>query len=512
MSSTPHLALPLIAAAQAQKHVTHNEAIASLDALVQLAVKEQNRTAPPAAPEEGDRFLVGENATGAFASHEGQIALFDLGIWRFFAPRPGWRAYVEAEDLVVVFNGDEWKTFGSIPDEIQNLERLGLGTSADGLNRLSAKLNAALFAALTVEEGGTGDLRFVLNKGTEASVLSQLYQRGFSARAETGLIGNDDFSIRVSPDGSLWRDALVIDRRTGIASFPSGLTNAPRANLLINAAFSVNQRRFAGGALGEGVYGFDRWKGGPGGCTVTRATDGTITLTGSIEQVIDGAQAAAEFGAANLAGATLTLSVENPSGPLPFLIGSKAATIPAGSGRQATSVTLDGGETGNITLRLQPGGACSFKHVKLEVGAQATPWSAPPLDIEEYRCRRTYQRLATTGGAPGILGYVAQRVGMNIIDAVCTLPVPMRADPTLLTSGFAWLNAPPSGNQVGFFSNSSAVWAALSGSLTVTTATPASASCVVLRFRAGTSFTAAAGGVGNLHLGSDAFIALEAEL
>jgi hypothetical protein len=512
MTSTPHLALPLIAAAQAQKHVTHNEALASLDALVQLAVKERNRAAPPAAPEEGDRFLIGANATGAFAGHEGEVALFDLGIWRFFAPRPGWRAYVENEDLVVVFNGQEWKSFGAVPDEIQNLERLGIGTNADALNRLSAKLSAALFAALTPEEGGSGDLRFVLNKGAEANVLSQLYQRGFSGRAETGLIGNDDFSIRVSSDGSLWRDALVIDRRTGIASFPSGLTNVPGTNLLSNPAFIVNQRRFAGGALGEGVFGFDRWKGGPGGCTVTRAADGTITLVGAIEQVIDAAQAAAEFGAANLAGARLTLSVENPSAPLPFSIGSKAATIPAGSGRQVASVTLDGGETGNIALRLHPTAACSFRNIKLEVGVQATPWRGPPLDIEEQRCRRFFQRLATTGGAPGILGYVAQRVSLNIIDAVCALSVPMRADPTLLTSGFAWVNAPPAGNQAGFFSNSSAVWSALTGTLTVTTATPPSASCLVLRLRASSTFSAAAGGVGNLHLGSDAFIALEAEL
>ena len=111
-----------------------------------------------------------------------------------------------------------------------------------------------------------------------------------------------------------------------------------------------------------------------------------------------------------------------------------------------------------------------------------------------------------------MLGYVGQRIGMNIIDAVCALPVPMRADPTLLSSGFAWVNAPPAGNQAGFFSNSSAVWAALTGSLTVTSATPPSASCLVLRFRAGSSFTAAAGGIGNVHLGPDAFIALEAEL
>ena len=39
MTDTPCLGLPQIEAAQAQKHVTHNEALALLDVLVQLAVK-----------------------------------------------------------------------------------------------------------------------------------------------------------------------------------------------------------------------------------------------------------------------------------------------------------------------------------------------------------------------------------------------------------------------------------------------------------------------------------------
>ena len=108
MSETPHLLLPLLAAAQAQKHVTHNEALAALDALVHLAVKERNRTAPPGLPAEGDRYHVGAAASGAFAGHEGAIAFFDLGLWRFLAPRPGWRAYVEAEDRIIVYDGAVW--------------------------------------------------------------------------------------------------------------------------------------------------------------------------------------------------------------------------------------------------------------------------------------------------------------------------------------------------------------------------------------------------------------------
>lgn len=512
MSSTPHLSLPLLAAAQAQKHVTHNEALASLDALVQLAVRERNRAAPPASPAEGDRFLVGAGAMGAFANQAGNIALFDLGSWRFFTPRAGWQAYVEAEDAILVFDGSEWKTAGAVPDEIDNLNRLGLGTAADDLNRLSAKLNAALFSALAIEEGGTGNLRFVLNKSTESGILSQLYQRGYSGRAETGLIGSDDFGIRVSPDGSEWRDALRVDRRTGVASFPCGLTNVPGSNLLINSAFLVNQRKFSGGALGAGVFGFDRWKAGPGGCTITLAADGTITLTGALEQVVDAAQAAAEIGTSSFAGATLTLSVENPSEPLPVVIGSKAATIPAGSGRRSASVTLDGSETGNITVRLQPSGPCSFKRAKLEAGAHATPWTGMPPDIEELRCRRYYQRLAASGGAPAVLGALGQRNSTINLDIPCTLPVPMRAEPMVTTSGFGWANGFPSGNQIGFYNNTGAAWVSLLGSLTVTTLMAASPSCIILRFQAGTSFSGTSGGVGNLYLGNLAFIALQAEL
>ena len=45
--ATTHLLLPYILAAQAQKHVTHNEALRILDGLVQLSVLDRDVTAPP---------------------------------------------------------------------------------------------------------------------------------------------------------------------------------------------------------------------------------------------------------------------------------------------------------------------------------------------------------------------------------------------------------------------------------------------------------------------------------
>ena len=55
---TTHLKLPYLAAAQAQKHVTHNEALRLLDGLVQLSVLDRDLTAPPGSPVDGDRYVV----------------------------------------------------------------------------------------------------------------------------------------------------------------------------------------------------------------------------------------------------------------------------------------------------------------------------------------------------------------------------------------------------------------------------------------------------------------------
>jgi hypothetical protein len=222
MTNTTHLALPLLEAAQAQKHVTHNESIAMLDALTHLSVAARNVNAPPSSPVEGDRVLVGASPTGAFTGKSGQVAVFLAGGWTFFSPRAGWRAYVAAETLLLVYDGAAWIDLGLTLDELQNLTRLGVGATADAANPFAAKINAALFTAKTVAEGGSGDLRVALNKESASKTASQIYQSNFSGRAETGLTGDDNFRVKVSADGSTWRDGIVVDRTTGSVSFPSG--------------------------------------------------------------------------------------------------------------------------------------------------------------------------------------------------------------------------------------------------------------------------------------------------
>ena len=74
--STTILNLPYLAAAQAQKHVTHNEALRTLDAIVQISVLDRDISSPPGSPAEGDRYIVAANPTGAWSGKTGAIAAF----------------------------------------------------------------------------------------------------------------------------------------------------------------------------------------------------------------------------------------------------------------------------------------------------------------------------------------------------------------------------------------------------------------------------------------------------
>lgn len=228
-AATANLALPLLQAAQAQKHVTHNEALVGLDTLVQLAVLDKDLTAPPASPAEGDRYLIaGASPTGAWAGWAGRVVRYQDGAWRSFVPRLGWLAFVADEVDLYTYTGVAWTSYRATLSVLQNLTRLGIGTTADATNPFAAKLNKALWTALTTGEGGTGDLRYTLNKQAAGNVLSLLLQSGFSGRAELGLTGDDDLRLKVSADGSTWREALRVEAATGtLAIRPAAVNSGP---------------------------------------------------------------------------------------------------------------------------------------------------------------------------------------------------------------------------------------------------------------------------------------------
>jgi hypothetical protein len=97
-----------------------------------------------------------------------------------------------------------------------------------------------LEAAAIAVEGGDGNLRYKLSKESAAKTLSFLFQDNFSGRAEIGLTGDDDFHFKVSPDGSTWTEAIVVDRTTGGIRFRAAETSVASASTCdIGAAASL---------------------------------------------------------------------------------------------------------------------------------------------------------------------------------------------------------------------------------------------------------------------------------
>jgi len=108
MSDSTHLALPFLEAAQAQKHVTVNDALTRLDALVHLAVESASLSTPPGSPGAGDRWIVAGSATGDWAGEEGKLAAWIDGAWVIFDPQDGWQAWVKDTQSWLIYSGGAW--------------------------------------------------------------------------------------------------------------------------------------------------------------------------------------------------------------------------------------------------------------------------------------------------------------------------------------------------------------------------------------------------------------------
>ena len=213
MVTTSHLAVTLVEQAQAQKEVTVNQALTRIDALLNTDTKSRVVAIPPASPVLGDVYIIAASPTGDWAGQTGKITYYD-GIWRFITPFEGATLWVNDEDLIYSYNGSSW-VLANNPTEFQNLTKLGINTIADATNKFSVSSGAILF-----NHNGT-NIQTKLNKNSATDTASFLFQTGFSGRAEFGAIGDDNFTLKVSPDGAAWKDALKIIAATGRVAFKS---------------------------------------------------------------------------------------------------------------------------------------------------------------------------------------------------------------------------------------------------------------------------------------------------
>lgn len=151
---TDRLSLPLLAVAQAQKEMTHNEALAQLDALVQPVVVAVAPPTVPVAPVAGQSWIVGSAAPGIWTGHDGDLAVWTAGGWRFLAPLEGMTVWSLFDSMYFRRTSSAWaagvltgRTL--VLDGVQIVGARGAAiTSPDGGATVDAEARAAVVAVL----------------------------------------------------------------------------------------------------------------------------------------------------------------------------------------------------------------------------------------------------------------------------------------------------------------------------------------------------------------------------
>ncbi|MEW6451151.1 MAG: DUF2793 domain-containing protein [Pseudomonadota bacterium] len=185
MTDTPRLGLPAIEAAQAQKHVTHNEALALLDTLVQLAVESRTLTTPPGSPTEGDCYIPAPGATGLWSGWDLQLAAFSGGAWTRIVPKSGMKAWIKSERLTVTYEDGIWRN--------------GIALTAHGGRvTIRAKEEELTLTGAFVE---TADAAFIPDR---AIVL------GVSSRTTQAIAGATSYGVGISGDTTKFGNLLGV--------------------------------------------------------------------------------------------------------------------------------------------------------------------------------------------------------------------------------------------------------------------------------------------------------------
>ncbi len=306
------LSLPHILPSQAQKHVTHNEALRLLDVMVQLSVLQRSLNVPPVSPVLGDRYIVAASPapTGAWAGHGRDIALWNGTAWEFFEALKGWRAYVGDEAAIVVYDGTNWL----IPSGgAGSFSQLGVAMSADATNKLAVLSEASLFT------NPAGSHRLAINKGDNVETASTLFQQDYQTFAEIGLLATNDLSIKVSANGTTFSTAITVDKDNGRATIEQPMRLIPAAG---DASAPTDGLLWYNSTTGK-------FRARQGGASVDLIAAGSIPPTVfadavfRIEDNVDATKKAAFEVSGLTTGTTRTYTLPDTSGEVALLAGSQ---------------------------------------------------------------------------------------------------------------------------------------------------------------------------------------------
>jgi len=198
VDTTANLLLPFIQAAQAQKHVTHNEALRLLDGLTQISVLDRDLAAPPGNPAEGARYIVASGATGLWAGWNGDVAFYASGAWLRLPARTGWMVWVQDEARVVVRIGSVWTPLDAA---------MGLLTQAASVEVAKGTLGSTIGVAV-LEQTVSGLSGAAVTSSIE--IPNRAIVLGVSTRVVTTITGAVSFDCGVAGEANKFGGALGV--------------------------------------------------------------------------------------------------------------------------------------------------------------------------------------------------------------------------------------------------------------------------------------------------------------
>lgn len=218
--ATARIALPYIFSAQAQKEVTHNQALNRLDALHRPVVTSMEMDTPPGSPTAGDCYIVGSSPTGVFTGHEDALAYYSENGWLFFTPFKWMDIVNEEDDTRYIYDGTAWVPYGLL--QFDSGEYLRIGHQEE---------EVTLSGATTTSTITIPDRALVI---------------AVNSRVTQAITGATSFSVGVSGDATRYGNSLGVALDTANI----GMSYNPISYYVATAIlFTANGSNFTGGEV-----------------------------------------------------------------------------------------------------------------------------------------------------------------------------------------------------------------------------------------------------------------------
>lgn len=459
MSNSTNLALPYLAEGQAQKHVTLNETIRRLDAIVHLTVESCTTAAEPGAPADGQRFILPADKSGAawaaFASHA--IAYYRDGSWEQVTPKEGWLAWVKDAAALYRYTGSAWAA---------------VSTGGGSVSR-----NRLINAAFSVNQRGAA------SSADDTYCFDRWYILTQSAPIAASALSNPEDG---RPTGIRLTQSHASPQRIGIAQIvesanvrdlrSAAVAMAARVRCSSSQTIRMAILEWTGTADNVTSDVVNDW-------TSSAFTAGNFFLGSNLNVIATGATTPA---------ANTWTDLDELDGTMGAAL-NNAIVMVWTEGTLANSATLD------------------LNSVQFEAGAAVGDFVAASIEEELEACLRYFELMPGVGGAPGVSPFAQKAAGI-VIDCFVNFKVAKRAIPALVTSSPTFLTGnPTTNNQLGFYNNAASSYATATGSVSHSIQ-GASTLGAIFRAQAATSFSGTNGDVGNFYLGAATMIAFDAEL